>query len=188
MDPGNVKIVFELSKNQFKLDSLNQALQTIENALTLEKTNWQLHRLKGDILFKKQDYLTAILSFLDAISNGDKSILVKKKLGFCYYSDNNFIKCKNTFEKILEQDNEDPIILYYLGLCCNHLKEYDLTIDYMHATINAIYPDYMDNIYSILAESYYKNALYQEAVQYFRKALEFAEKEEVIYYQLANVY
>ncbi len=188
LDTLNSKVSFELSGTLLKMDSLDASLVFINNALDGQPQNWQFHRLKADILYKQKKFMAAILSYLDAITFGDNTVAALKKLGFCYYSESLYEKCINALEQVLENDDTDPVVYYYIGLCFKALEEYDLAIQYFGDSIDNVFPQFMDEIYIALAECHYLESDHEHAIQSYKEALKYSSEKEVIYYHLANIY
>ena len=187
-DPRNIEVILELSRNLFSQDSLDSAFNYIQEGILYDRKNRHLHRLKADILYKKKEYTFATLSFLDAIVFGDNSVDGLKKMGFCYFSDKNYLKSKATFELSLTLDDKDPVILYYLGICCRQLNEIGNAQHYLNKALTLLQPDYMNDLYLVRADCFYEEKEYIEAIKNFRKALEKSKNKQVVYYSLANVY
>ena len=187
-DPENIEIILEFSRNLFSKDSLDKALELLQAGLTFASKNRHLHRLKGDILYKREDFTVAILSYLNAMAYGDESVELLKKLGFCYYADQNYQKSKDVLEQSLKFDDRDPLIYFYLGMSCKQLKDNPRAIDYFKHALSCLQPVYLDNLYTAIADCYHAEEQFAEAIKCLRRALEYTSQKEFIYYNLANVY
>lgn len=188
LDTSHVKILFEYARNLFMSDSLDEALTYVDKAITLEDRDWHLHRLKGDIHYKKHFYPAAILAYLDAITRGDNSIAVLKKLGFSYYMDKNYTKCLTALQQVVEAENNDPIVYFYMGICFQQIDECELAIQHLQNAIDCLQPPFLGDIYSTLAECQHKQNNHAEAIRNFKNAMPYSDEKTIIYYQLANVY
>ena len=188
MDPDNIEIILELSRKYFSIDSLGKAKITIQKGIGLDNRNQQMHRLKADILYKQGDYTLATLSYLDAIAYGDNSVELLKKLGFCYFADQNYGKATEVFEQSLQLESDDPVIYYYLAMCAKQSKFDRQAINYFNAALLLIHPDYLGVLYTSLAECYHNEHEYINAIHSLRKAEETSSMKGIIYYELANVY
>ena len=187
-DPENIDVIAELSGLFLEADSLASAETFIEKGLTLNKRDKRLHRLKAEVYYQQKEYTWATLSFLDAIAYGDDSNDVLKKLAYCYFADHNYLKSTETLKQSLQMDSNNPIIYYYLALCSAQLKRIREAIGYFNTALRLIHPDYLESLYTALAECYHSEREFIPAIHCLRKAEEGTSAKGIIYYQLANVY
>lgn len=188
IDSTNVEIKLELSRVLFNMEDFDSALVYANRGLAYNRNYQQLHRLKADILFAQKEYPAAILSYLDSSIHGDTSEDLHKKLGFCYYSIQAYDKAKTAFLKAAEKDKSDGMVSFYLGSCCKQLGEYEDAIKYFQQAVTQIIPSYMDYLYAELGHSFFARREFKNAIQCFRKAIEYSpDRDEYIYF-LANVY
>jgi tetratricopeptide (TPR) repeat protein len=187
-EPENIDIIAELSGLYLNMDSLANAERFVEKGLSLDKRDQRLHRLKAEALYQQKEYTWATLSFLDAIAYGDDSIDVLKKLAYCYFADQNYLKSTEVLEQLVRLDQNNPIIYYYLALCSVQLKETRQAIDCFNTTLRLIQPDYLESLYIGLAECYQREQEFIPAIHCLRNAESISSSKGTIYYQLANVY
>jgi tetratricopeptide (TPR) repeat protein len=187
-DPKNIDIIAEVSGLYLNMDSLANAEHFVRIGLNLDSRDQRLHRLKAEVLYQQEEYTWATLSYLDAIAYGDDSIDVLKKLAYCYFADQNYLKSAEVLKQALQIDQNNPIIYYYLAMCSMQLKQTRQAIDYFNAALRLIHPDYLESLYIGLAECYQHEREYIPAIHCLRKAESLSSSKGIIYYQLANVY
>ena len=187
-DAENIDVTVELSALFLEADSLDSAKVYIEKGLSLNKRDKRLHRLKAEVFYQQKEYTWATLSYLDAIAYGDDSNDVLKKLAYCYFADHNYLKSTEVLKQSLQIDSNNPIIYYYLALCSAQLKRTQEAIGYFNTSLRLIHPDYLESLYTALAECYHNEREYIPAIHSLRKAEDNSSAKGIIYYQLANVY
>ncbi len=201
LNDSNTKTILRLAKLYYNDKQLNQAVKLLQHGLTQNSKSKKLNKMFADIFYKKKQYEEAIIKYLFLITIGDSSAQTYQKLGMSYYylSFNNGYQKEKVRElklnegiealtKANNKDETDPITTLYLGLCYKELSQHDEAIKYFEETLNRVFPDYLDEIYSNLGISYGETKNYIESIRAYKEALSFNPGKTNLYFYLANIY
>ena len=72
-------------------------------------------------------------------------------------------------EKSIDNDDPDPLVFYYLGLTFKNIANYDKAIFYLDNAIKEYVPDYVQDVYIQLADSYDQSGDYQKALAIYKQ-------------------
>lgn len=188
VDSLNLEILSDLAKILYRANELDSSLVYTDKGIAIVPDEPEFHKLKGDIYYKKKIYTAAVLSYLKVLAEGDSTIDVLKKLGFCYYNGEKYKEACEVLSEAYNLNNSDPLISFYLGICFKQLEDYENAVFSLNIALKVIIPDYMDLLFAQLGDSYHNLKKYKDAIWAYKKAMEYAPRNPLYNYYLANVY
>lgn len=196
------KAALWLAKIYFDREEYEKAIEIIKQSIEYNPVDLQLNQLAAEILFKMKKYSSATVQFLNVIVLGDSSSVIFQKLGLSLYSSvatsdlitdaekkEKINEVIDAFNKSIEKDDSvNPLTLTYLGFCYKILEDYEKSIFYLETALNAMTPDYIDRVYSVLGTSYELSEKYREAIIAYSKYLKYSTDDSYIIFRLATLF
>ncbi len=201
LNRSNAKTVLRLAKLHYNDKNYEAASKLLQFGLSQNSQNKALNRMLADVFYKKKQYEEAIIKYLYGITIGDSTAHAFQKLGMSYYylsfnrgyqrEDVRNLKLKEAIDALYKsyyKDTLDPINSLYLGLCYKELGQHKDAINHLEETLNKVFPDYIDEIFSNLGSSYSESKNYLESIKAYKEALSYNPSKTTLYFYLANVY
>ncbi len=196
------KAALWLAKIYFDREEYEEAIEIIKQSIEYNPVDLQLNQLAAEILFKMKKYSSAYVQFQNVIVLGDSSSAIFQKLGLSLYSSvatsdlvtddekkEKIEEAIEAFNKSIEKDDSaNPLTLTYLGFCYKVLEDYEKAILYLEDALNAMTPDYIDRVYSVLGTSYELSEKYSKAIIAYSKSLKYSKDDSYTVFRLATLF
>ncbi|MCI4667763.1 MAG: tetratricopeptide repeat protein [Bacteroidia bacterium] len=114
-EPDNYGLFQDRSELYFGLDSLDNAIKDIEEAIKLYEKGPDLHYWRGFLSFIKNDTAAARESYQKAIGLGSQNPEVYYQLGQVYFFQNKYKAAENYYLEAIKYDPKDPQYNFALG-------------------------------------------------------------------------
>ncbi|NOX88377.1 MAG: tetratricopeptide repeat protein [Calditrichaeota bacterium] len=181
--------IYILLFNQFKKqEDWESVLPVVNTGLAVYPSNPKLLLARGDAYFSLQKYDKAAADYLNAMNRGDTTAYLFKKLGVSYYYINDFGAALLALQKSVQKNAQDPIAFYILGLTQKELNMPDKAISSLNKALRLSVPDYISDVYFHLADSYNKNKQYRQALDAYKKVLEYNPQRKLVLFYMATIY
>ncbi|SHF41035.1 tetratricopeptide repeat protein [Dysgonomonas macrotermitis] len=182
-----INLNIKTGKQTFK-----DAIQLSELYVKRDSTNKQVNVLNALSYYAADAYEEAVTRFSRCYSSGDSSLVVLRSLGLSYYSlgdrDNSYYFLQKAYKK----DSTNINVLYALGVTANEKQNYRLGTECFETLIERVIPaDFtLYQYYRNLAIAYEGQKKYQQAVDNYRKAVEYANDNQrmYLYYTIVSIY
>lgn len=170
----------------------DEAIRISDHYVERDSTSQQINLLNALSYYAADLYEAAAARFEKCYNRGDSSLVVQRSLGFCYYSLGQNDKAYTFLLKASKIDSVNINILYALGVVANERSDYDtgkrcfgLLIDRAVPTDFTLYQYYRN-----FAISYEGKEEFSEAVEFFKKAVEYANDNQKmnLYYTILSLY
>ena len=113
--PENLKILYHLGKNYFRVDNYNAALQVLEKYLETDNNNKYVFYVIGACYYQNMDFRKAIENFNSAISIDPFFTPALFALGMSYKNVGDYDIATEIFNKVSEIDTDNKMSLYEIG-------------------------------------------------------------------------
>jgi len=195
-------VATQLAGLYFKHDQLEQAFFITKRGLSNNYRNLVLNRLAAEIMFRMKKYRDAKPQYLALLSMGDTTSFNYQHLGFCNYfmatsnADSTadsvctllLTEAASCFSNAAKIDYKDALSNLYLGICYKELGYFEEAVTSINKAILIAVPNYITDAYSQLGNSYELMSNYPNAIDAYRKGLEYNSDSEQIYFQLAAIF
>jgi len=201
LNETNSKTTLWLAKLYYNDKEYDKASILLKNGLSQNSKNKALNRMLADVFYKQDQFNQAILKYLSAITLGDTTADTFQKLGLSYYYlsfTNSYIITETrklkleegiaALNKAIQKDENDPISSLYLGLCYKELEYHETAIIYFNETLNKIFPEYLEIVYSNLGSCYDETGEYAASIKTYKEALTYNPGKSILHFYLANIY
>ena len=110
--PGNLKILYNLAKNYFRVNNYSKAVQIIEMYIQKDKKNKFAYYINGASHFQMMDYKTSIEQFNMALTIDSNMSNALFALAMSYKNVEEFDLAIQTFERVINIDSENKMALF----------------------------------------------------------------------------
>jgi len=160
--------------------------------LSRDTTDKQINLLNGLSYYMADLYEEAITRLEKCYNDGDTSVIVNRSLGLSYYSLNDSYRAMKYLDAAFRQDTTNNNVLYCLAVSCNEMAEPERAVTYFHKLLDrTIPPDLTLYLYyRNLALAYSKINKYQEAIDYYDKAISYGgdNQQMNLYFTIGDIY
>ncbi len=184
-DRKSAVLFYNLLKNQQRWQ---EALNVLNLALTGYPNSAKLHLARGDTYLSLQKYIKARQDYLKALTLGDSSAYLYKKIGVAYYYLNDFAAALYALQTSARKKADDPLVFYFLGLAQKNLNMPDKAITSFNTALMLIFPTYLPDLYFNLADTYTTKKDYVTALKYYKKVLQVDPKRKIVLFYMATIY
>lgn len=171
---------------------LDEAIHVSDTYVERDSTNQQINLLNALSYYAADRYADAAERFEKCYSRGDSSLVVRRSLGLCYYSLGQNDKAYTFLQKANKIDSTNINILYALGVVANEKADYDTGKRCFGMLIDRVVPaDFtLYQYYRNFAISYEGEKEFTEAVEFYKKAVEYANDNQKmhLYYTIVSLY
>jgi len=168
--PNNTEAYLKLGELYYLVKQYDKAIENINNALKIDATLAKGYYLKGNVYKESGDTNKAISSLQTAIEQDPKMIDAFIDLGVLYAAKNNTLAL-TYYNNALKIDPKNAVALYDKGFFFQQQGMADSAIAvYQH--ILKLYPNSPHVLYNIGAIQFAFKKNYDEAIQFFSKAIE----------------
>jgi tetratricopeptide (TPR) repeat protein len=164
-----------------RLDSL------LTRGLQLDSLQSPLLLLKAKSQMGQQHYRGAIATVGKLISRNDTLPAYARLLGISYFQLDQYKKVIQCMNYLLNADQKNDWIYYYLGVSYRELNDLPRSIDYMNKAIDEGITENIGTYYSQLARAYEDKKDFKNAIHYYHAAYE-KSKSKILLYHLARNY
>ncbi len=171
-----------------KKQKLNEAVSTCERALNLFPENPNLVLRMADSYFSAKSYQKALPVYERYLATNDSTFEVKKNYGICLYFDKQEEKAKEILEQCYYENGGDPIVHFYIGMCCKKLKQFDEAVDFYRLAIEASTPGYLAEIYHHQGQVYSQLRKFKEAIECYEEAMAIDPSKKELLFEIATTY
>ncbi len=165
-----------------------EALNILNLALTNHPKASQLYLARGDTYLSMEKYLPARQDYSKALTLGDSTAYVFKKIGVAYYYLNDFAAALYALQKSVQKKADDPLVFYFLGLAQKSLHMTDKAIASFRKALALALPTYLPDLYFNLADSYTSRKDYPTALSYYKQVLQVAPERKIVLFYMATIY
>lgn len=156
-----------------------------KNKRTTTVDTFGLLMIEGTILLNEKNNAEAIACFERADSLSKDALYSKMALGNAYMHAKRWSDAKRIFDNEIKYDANNSNAFFGLGICYHNIGDYDNAIDSFLDSIGLLY--FNPKAHYHLAESFFANAMYEEAAQAYEMALRLAPKMGAARVKLENV-
>ena len=188
LNPLNIDVILQLSQVYYIYDELDLANQIVDQGLRAYPESLSLLKRKAEILYKQKEYKKAAPYFEQVIKMEDSSAKIYKKLGLCYFWQEEATFAMLNLYKSFLKDSSDAMTSFYLGLSYKDHKSYDKSIFYLNKALQLSIPGYLSDIFVQLGASFEQIKEFIPAIQNYREAITNDPSRKVLTFYLASVY
>jgi len=171
-----------------KKENYKNAVETIEQGLSVYPEETLLLSKLGDLHYAKRDYPKAMVAYERLLSFGDSIPDIVKNLGVSYYYAKRYNEGLYLLEKSLAMRPNDPVAALFTGLCYMELKQLDESISYLRFASETAIPYYMSDIYNQWGNIYIQKKEYKKSVELLKKAYRLDSTKCDILFKIGNTY
>lgn len=188
MNPQDLPSSMNLIAIYLNTDQDNEALNIIEKELEYFPFNPELHLRWANILFNQKNFNEAQSHYETYLQQRDSTLLVLKNYGVCLYFNKQEEKALQILMKCLNQALNDPVVLYYVSLCNNKLKQFELAEAYMNTAIEAATPFYLPEMYHHLGQILKMQRKFEESIRAFEESFKLDPENYELLFEIALTY
>ena len=199
-DSAQVYLTLSLSFNPYYLPTLTRlgTLYFSNNeyseamrlyTLAADKTNdADLHYKIGLCQLRLEKLPEAIYSINKAIQADSSNELYYAQLGYIYFQLEKYDSSALFYKQATVINNEEPT--YYIGLAIAFSKQgmFQQALESFQQAVVSSHPEKISSIYMQMGATLYQNKKYSDAIEVYKKALEYNPKENDALYYLALSY
>ncbi len=112
--PNNQKILYNLTKNYFRVNNYSKAIQNIERYIDNDQRNKYAFYICGSCYYQMLDYKSAVENFEKAIELDPNFVNALFALGMTYKKMNMLDNAKKIFERVINIDSDNKMALFEL--------------------------------------------------------------------------
>ncbi len=195
LNPQNINTTLDLSYLLYLQKSYSQAIKVVEAGLKFYPYSIDLWKRKGDIYISIPDYDNAMNSYYFALVRGDSTADNLKNIGICLYWRGQNTKSTNDYESALnflnhsvDLDSKDATTFFYLGAVYKALGDYKQSLENFIKASTLLKNDFLANTYIQIAAVYQLDKKYNDALEYYKDALQESPANKSILFYMAVIY
>jgi tetratricopeptide (TPR) repeat protein len=169
-----------------------EALAYSTRYMESDTTNQQMNLLNALTYYVMDNYEEAVTRFRKCYEAGDSSLVVNRSLGISYYSLKDNYEAEIYLDKAFRQDTTNNNVLYCLAVASNELADHKKAIPLFEKLLSRTIPTDLTLYlyYKGLASAYDKGSHFDNAVDSYLKALEYAgtNQKMTVYYTIGQLY
>ena len=175
------------------LEEYGNAIRCTEQYRLIDSLNISINQKNAQAYCLAQRYPEAIARYEALQARGDSTVQTNYYLGLSYYVSKQYFYARRCLFDILQFNQKNPTLLYYLGMACTRANYPKEGLEYMQKALELTIPtdSTLNSLYRGLAESYKDNKQYKAQIEAMRTAYKYSPKEKkshVTLYQIALVY
>ncbi len=167
----------------------NEIMATIGKGLEQFPKDPDLLYEKAMFFYKTKRYGPAMLTFeeyLDAEKMPEYETLMN--YGIATYFAGFEEKALDVFSSLMQQNPNDPLVMYYQSLCYKKLKDFEKSEKYMEWAIQGSTPDYVSEMYHHLGQIYGQQRKFEKSVDALKKAYDMNPEKVEVLFEIATTY
>jgi tetratricopeptide (TPR) repeat protein len=188
--PANQLIGYRLAHLHYKQKEFRECLNICDTLLVSSPNNMRFLNLKGLTYFSADQYKNALIVYRKIEELGDSSFITKKHIGVSHYKLENYPDAIDQLKRAMERKNDDPEVNFFLGASLGQSLHPEDGIMYLFRTQQLIAPSpsLMESIYQKLAGIYYDTKNYKKAIEGYKTAFRYNNKQVQYLYRIASIY
>ncbi len=163
---------------------IDEAIITLEGKLTQVPEQKGLIILLANLYSQQQNIDKAISLYNTALQQSPNDLSIILRLGLLYFENEQYSLAKKTFQKILNIDSDDYNANLYLAHTYRALQ--DKKLAQQHYT-KALRINWSIALAYELAEFYYKNKMFEHALQTYEQILNYDQGEEQAFFYKIHI-
>jgi len=188
LNPQNENTIIQLSNLYYSKKQFISAKRIVDDGLAVYPYSTEIWTMKGKIFLSLKKYSDAVVSYSNSIKYGDSSLTNFRDIGICYYCTGKYDSAIGFLKTAIKINPKDPASFYYLGTSDKGLNNNDTAVTYLSKAADLLKNDFLTEIYTQLASSYYSLKNYKKALNYYKDALRENPKKTEINFYIAAVY
>lgn len=185
LDPQLKKAHFGLGSNYFELEQYKEAITNLEKALKVQEPNTEIYSELGWTYYRDGQYENALQNFKNSIGLDSSNTRALYGLGEVQFKLKNFEASKEAFEKLEEISGRDKNTVQWILRNELELKNTEQASSLLNKNKDLLDLQHDSKTQESMGEVYYQQEKYQESNEYFKKALDSNNPNEVLYYSIA---
>jgi len=173
-----------------KLKLPDKALSALKDGLEQDSSCIPVLKTAGSIVFAMGNDEEAASYFQKAYNYGDTSVFTNKYLGIAYFNLSRYEEAIPFLRYFYSVDTLNTEACYYLGLALSSWHTKEEGIFFLQKTIDLSYPqpEFIGSLYSAMATAKADMNQREEAIEYFKRAIELDPSQSDYYLQTARLY
>lgn len=171
---------------------LPEAINLSNSYIEKDTTNQQINLLNALSFYAADAYEDAVKRFQKCYNNGDSALVVVRSLGLSYYSLGQNDYAYDYLQKAYKMDSTNINVLYALGVVVNGKMEYDTGKKCFGTLLDKVVPADITlyQYYRNMAIAYEGKKEFNEAVDFYKMAVEYANESQkmYLYYTIVSIY
>ena len=164
-------------------------IDLIDTSLTVFPDNVELLFEKAKFFFRKKNYVQAEEAYQKYFEAGGDSVYdVTVNYGISTYFAKHVEKALETFNHLNRANPNDPIVMYYQGLCYRKLNNFEEAEKYVKWAIEGSTPEYVADMYHILGQIYGQQRMFKESIEALVKANHMDPSNKEVLFEIATTY
>lgn len=184
---GLINLNIKLGKSGFR-----DAIRLSDSYVKRDSVNQQMNLLNALTYYAADLYEGAVGRFEKCYNKGDSSLVVLRSMGLCYYSLGKRDDAYTYLQKAYSLDSTNINVLYALGVVANEKSDFDTGLKCFGMLIDKVIPaDFTQyQYYRNMAIAYEGKNRYEDAVDYYKRAVEFANNNQklYLYFSILSIY
>lgn len=183
-------IVSRLINLYMRKKDFGNGLDLANKGLAIDSMNIDLRKQRAYLFYLTEQYNQAIEDFHQVMVAGDSSHFTCKYRGLCFYEEKFFWDAREHLQIAYVKDTLDAETTFFLGLAYRWSTEEEEGVKYLNKTLELLNPDPRDlsRVYIELAGVYQVLHQFNMTLESYKKALEYSDNKDLIYFRLAQVY
>lgn len=187
LNPNNEQAYYYRALTNYNLEAYDETLSDLDKAIELNGDVASMHYYRGDVNYRLGRYEEAIINYSESIELNKNDGYTYHGRANSYYMLKKYKEAKIDFTKAIEflPDNESTF-KYFRGICNYYLELYQESLQdfiyYLKKDPNDTY------ILAMTGHSLYMLKDYEEAIQYYSKAIGIKSDYTEAYYWRGNSY
>ena len=190
LNPSDFYSTHRLASIHLQNKAYEKALHLTSSYLQVDSTHTKALEFQVYIHYLNKTYRDAIRSFEKCLALYDTSDFTKRYLGYCYYETQQYQEAKSYLEQAFQNDTNNLILGYTLGLACHQASFGQLAVYYLERTLTLSNPtpEFLSRLYQDLAAA--QTGIYkrQQALDIYLKAYELTPNDKLLLFKIATQY
>jgi tetratricopeptide (TPR) repeat protein len=136
--------------------------------------------------YTQQDFEKALPVYEAWVSNNSLYFDVRKEYGIVLYLNKMEEKALDVLEYALFENPADPFVALYIGLCYKRLKDYPVSLQYLHLAIESATPYYLSEIYHHMGQVHGQLREFESSIKMLQKAYELDPGKFELLFEIAT--
>jgi len=187
LNPNNEQAYYYRSMSNYSLKAYSEALPDLDKAIELNPDVASMHYYRGDVKYRLEKYEEAIVDFSQSVELNKNDGYTFHGRANCYYMLKKYKEAKIDFTKAIELlPDDESTFKFYRGICNYYQELYQESLQdftyYLKKDPNDTY------ILVMTGHSLYMLKDYEQAIQYYSKAIGIKSDYTEAYYWRGNSY
>lgn len=188
LNPNDFETYASLGNILLDLDEFPKLDTLVAKGLMRDSLQTSLLLLKAKSQMGQQLYKRAIATVGKLIARNDTLPAYARLLGISYFQLDQHKKVIQCMNFLLNADQKNDWIFYYLGVAYRELNDLPRSIEFMNKAIEGGITDNIGVYYTQLARAYEDKKDFKNAIRYYHAAYEKSPKSNILLYHLARNY